>query len=153
MKYMAPLALLATVLLSSSANASLDLCSRNRRLFDYEDNSFFFPSNICNSLNQICLDIWGTFKTEIPAADSEVTFHARKGDITDEWKVNVYRALELPTSPIGKNYNGKVRVCTYLPPKFQGIKNTDIDLSMKITRPGEDNPDIVICLDGSLHLD
>ncbi|KAF9118831.1 hypothetical protein BGW39_000836 [Mortierella sp. 14UC] len=152
MKYIASLALLATAIFSSSANASLDLCSSNHRLFDYEKNSFFFPNNICNSGNEICLDVHGTFKTDIPPANSEVIFHARKGDISEEWRVGVYSSLKVPAAPIGKNYRGFIRVCTYLPPKFGETKNTDIDISVKITRPGENNPDIVICLDGSLHL-
>ncbi|KAG0378928.1 hypothetical protein BGX24_002367 [Mortierella sp. AD032] len=72
-----------------------------------------------------------------------------------DWSVGIYSALKLvggASLPITINWASTTRVCTFLPPEFQDLKNTDIELKMRITRPGDKNPDIVICLAGTLRL-
>ncbi|KAF9145054.1 hypothetical protein BG015_012014 [Linnemannia schmuckeri] len=153
MKYLVPLALLATVLFSSTVNADLELCSgHSSKYYDYEDDKFSFPEGQ-NSLNRICLEIMGEFKTEMPITGSEVTFYAKKDKIEKEWSVALGGALkDARVGPIPMGDSEKITVCSFLPGEFQYTKNTDIKYRVKITRPGERNPDTVICLQGELKL-
>ncbi|KAG9072263.1 hypothetical protein KI688_000032 [Linnemannia hyalina] len=146
MKYITPLALFAIALFSSTANAALDLCPRN--------DKFVFPEPYHDSEHEICLDIRGEFKVDMPAG-SEIVFLAKKGDIKRTWSVDLYLnggALRLPESdrqPIPKGFSGTVRVCSYLPSEFKYIKQTEIQFGVQILRPGKQ---IAICLGGDLKL-
>ncbi|KAK3810683.1 MAG: hypothetical protein JOS17DRAFT_807375 [Linnemannia elongata] len=154
MKYITPLALFAIALFSSNVNADLDLCPRNTKLFDYEDDGFFFPE-LQDSEHEICLDIKGEFKVDMPSIGSEVIFLAKKAHIKRAWKVGLYQAIQLPTSdklPILAGFSGTIRVCSYLPTEFRYIKRTDITFGVQILRPGDQNAQIAICLGGDLKL-
>ncbi|KAF9544709.1 hypothetical protein EC957_011715 [Mortierella hygrophila] len=150
MKYITPLALFAITLFSSTANADLNLCPRNKKIFDYEDDEFFFPS-LQDSEHEICLDIMGEFKVGMPSG-SNIIFLAKKGNIKKTWSVDLYGALKLPLSdkqPILEGFNDKIRVCSYLPSEFRYMKKTEIQFGVQILRPGKE---IAICLGGELQL-
>ena len=61
----------------------MDRCPAQHRaagqLFDYEDDEVFFPT-LQDSEHEICLDIKGEFKVDMPAIGSEVVFLAKKGN-------------------------------------------------------------------------
>ncbi|KAF9295753.1 hypothetical protein BGZ88_001513 [Linnemannia elongata] len=154
MKYITPLALFAIAIFSSTANAELDLCPRNVKLFDYEDDEFFFPTEQ-DSEHEICLDIKGEFKVDLPPIGSEIVFLAKKGNIKKDWRVNLYGALKLPTSdrlPIRAGFSDTVRVCSYLPGEFRYTKRTEIKFGVQILLPGEQHEQIAVCLNGDLKL-
>ncbi|KAF8936635.1 hypothetical protein BGZ47_009406 [Haplosporangium gracile] len=153
MKYLVPLALLATALFSSTANADLELCNRHSsKHYEYEDDKFSFPDGQ-NSLNKICLDIMGEFKSEMPITGSEVTFYAKKDKINKKWSVDLSGALkDAPVTPIPLGYSDTITVCSFLPGEFRYTTNTEIKYKVVITRPGERNADTVICLQGELKL-
>ncbi|KAF9927321.1 hypothetical protein FBU30_003320 [Linnemannia zychae] len=153
MKFLTPLALLATTLLSSSAYAALDLCDSNKELFSHEHNSFYFPTGISNAENEVCVDIRGKFKTEIPLINSKVKFFARRGDLEKDWEVDVYATMKQPANsewPIRSGFNDKIRLCTFHNSDFKYITNKDINFKVMVTRP---DGQVVICLSGPLHLD
>ncbi|KAG0322195.1 hypothetical protein BGZ97_008347 [Linnemannia gamsii] len=157
MKYIASLALLATVLFSTS-HAALDLCRGPFDDYDYENNNFYFP-NGPKAVNEVCLDFKGEVKVDLERGAAKVIFLAQKvidgRNIERQWPVDLYGAMKLPSEenrPIRVGFNDVIRVCSWLPSEFQYVEKSSITFGVRITRPGSKADKCIICVKGELKL-
>ncbi|KAF9980139.1 hypothetical protein BGZ65_005501 [Modicella reniformis] len=154
MKLFSSLALVAALFISSSAAADLDTCPGNERLFDLYNAKF---STDINPQREICIEIKGELKTDVPLQGSMIEYTvAGPADIKKTWQIGVYSTMRYPSGtelPFKKGTR-TLQTCFYLPPEFKDTKSgTELAFNVKITSQDKDGDDVrVLCVRGNARV-
>ncbi|KAI1315725.1 hypothetical protein EDD11_000433 [Mortierella claussenii] len=157
MKYLAPLALVATLFISTSSAAHLEKCRGNEKLFELDDASFVDVTYGINS--EICLEVVGEFKADLPYDTSSIEYSVAKlGQHADPWSLSVYNSVKFPPGsalPVLKGDKRTLKPCFYLPPSVaqSSVSRDEIGVTVKVTTQNKDGDNVrVFCVTGSFRI-